>query len=78
MARRVASEREVMDPTFCVCCGYQVEREDLRYDCDPLELKFLYLHISYLGVQGFRYSTCSLSIASSYSSNSGFLRECSV
>ncbi|CAD8115777.1 unnamed protein product [Paramecium sonneborni] len=40
-ARRVAQEFEVEDQTTCPCCGYSVERMDLQYDCDPIEMKFL-------------------------------------
>ncbi|CAK58012.1 unnamed protein product (macronuclear) [Paramecium tetraurelia] len=40
-ARRVARELEVEYQSTCPCCGYSIERTDLEYDCDPLEMKFL-------------------------------------
>ncbi|CAD8169509.1 unnamed protein product [Paramecium pentaurelia] len=40
-ARRVARELEVENQSTCPCCGYSIERTDLEYDCDPLEMKFL-------------------------------------
>ncbi|CAD8112662.1 unnamed protein product [Paramecium sonneborni] len=40
-ARRVAQELEIDEQTACPCCGYSIERIDLQYDCDTIEMKFL-------------------------------------
>lgn len=46
LSRRVAKDLEIIgDVNFCPCCGYQIQKEDLPYDCDPIEMKFLLLKL---------------------------------
>jgi rubrerythrin len=43
LSRRVAAERDKPDEEYhyCPCCGYQIERDEIDFMCDPGKLGFL-------------------------------------
>jgi hypothetical protein len=44
LSRRVSTERYVEGEEYhyCPCCGYQIERDDIEYNCDPIKMGYLY------------------------------------